>query len=240
MKIAAVCVTYKNPIQLGWMIQCFLEQDYEGPRELVILDDAGQYPAELSGDRWTLVSSRRRFRTLGEKRNAAIGLISPDTEGICVWDDDDIYLPWALTACAASLEKAPWSRPSQVLHEDRGRRLQLRRHLTGGFYHGGWAYTRDAWGKARGYPCKNNGEDLAFRDRMKAAGVREVDPIRLGFDPFYIYRWGPGSFHLSGMGLHGYEKLTSYPMQPVKTLQVEWPVDYRKAIIQPEVHPRPF
>ena len=44
MKIAAVCITYLRPRQLGWMIECFLRQDYPPQRrQLVILDDAGQY-----------------------------------------------------------------------------------------------------------------------------------------------------------------------------------------------------
>ena len=51
------------------MLRCFLAQDYPH-RELLILDDASQY-ADQSGDRWRLVSVRRRFATLGEKRNAA-------------------------------------------------------------------------------------------------------------------------------------------------------------------------
>ena len=60
MKIAAVCCTYLRPKHLGWLIQCFLEQDYPD-RELVILDDVDQYDSQR-GDRWELVSVRRRFR----------------------------------------------------------------------------------------------------------------------------------------------------------------------------------
>jgi glycosyltransferase involved in cell wall biosynthesis len=53
MKIAVVCVTYNRPRQLGQMIRCFQRQDY-ARRELVILDDAGQYkPTE--GPLWRLV-----------------------------------------------------------------------------------------------------------------------------------------------------------------------------------------
>ena len=253
MKLAAVCVTYKNPVQLGWMVQCFLEQDYED-RELIILDDAGQYgtrrageqgsrgePAIVEqGDRWRLYSTDCRWPSLGQKRNAAAALVSPDCEAICVWDDDDIYLPWALRASAAALETAPWSRPSQVLHESGGRRLVLNRHRTGGLYHGGWAYRRDAFEAVGGYPVQNNGEDQGLMRRLQAAGVHEADPIALGVDPFYIYRWGPGTYHLSGMGAHGYQKLASRPMQRVERLKIEWPADYHQAQILPEVLPRPF
>ena len=65
MKIAAVCVTYLRPVGLGRMLACFLQQDYPD-RELVILDDAGQYD-DQEGDRWRLVSVSKRYPTLGEK-----------------------------------------------------------------------------------------------------------------------------------------------------------------------------
>jgi len=56
------------------MIHCFLEQDYPaGQRELIVLDDAGQYENQ-SGPGWRLVSTAQRFPTLGEKRNAAAAL----------------------------------------------------------------------------------------------------------------------------------------------------------------------
>ena len=213
LKLAAVVCTYKRPKYLGWLINCFLEQDY--PRELcemVILDDAGQY-RDQAGDGWRLVSTATRFPTLGDKRNAAIRLASDDVDAFCVWDDDDIYLPWALRATAAALETAPWSRPSLVLHEHKGQRLRLRRHRTGGLYHGGWAYRRDVWSAVGGYPAASNGEDQRFAARLKRAGVAESDPIKLGFEPFYIYRWGPGTFHLSGMGPEnsGYKRLAARP-----------------------------
>jgi len=55
VRIAAVCPTYKRPHLLGRAIHCFLQQTHPD-RELVILDDAGQYPTQ-SGDRWRLVGS---------------------------------------------------------------------------------------------------------------------------------------------------------------------------------------
>ena len=67
MKIAAVCVTYLRPRQLGWMIHCFLRQDYPAARrELVILDDAGQYDNQ-SGPGWRLVSAAAAISHPGRK-----------------------------------------------------------------------------------------------------------------------------------------------------------------------------
>lgn len=214
MKIAAVCCTYLRPQQLGQMIHCFLRQDYPAAlRELVILDDAGQYESQV-GDGWRLLSTPCRFPTLGWKRNAAASLVSADVAALAVWDDDDVYLPWALRASAAALRDAAWSRPSVVLHPHPDG--TLRRHLTGGLFHGGWAYRREAFDAVGGYPAEmNNGEDQGLAARLKAAGAAEADPIRLGFEPFYVYRWGAspgggaGGWHLSGLGPAGYERLAA-------------------------------
>jgi hypothetical protein len=59
MKLAAVTITYKRPQQLAALIGCFLAQDHPD-RELVILDDAGQYDNQ-EGDGWRLVSVPDRY-----------------------------------------------------------------------------------------------------------------------------------------------------------------------------------
>jgi hypothetical protein len=185
MKIAVVCITYNRPKTLGHMIRCFERQDY-APRELVILDDAGQYDA-TEGPGWRLVSTATRFPTLGDKRNAAAQLVSPDVEALAIWDDDDMYMPWALRASVAALRQADWSRPSVVLHPEPDG--SLRQHYTGGLFHSGWAYRRSAFDRAGGYPSMNNGEDQRLAERFKRLSVLEEDPLTLGFPPFLVYPW---------------------------------------------------
>jgi hypothetical protein len=218
------------------LIRCFEHQDYEDC-ELVILDDAGQYE-NTRGDRWRLISLQSRFRSLGEKRNAAVGFVSPGVEALAVWDDDDLYLPWALRASVAALRIAAWSRPSLVLHPQPGG--ALRQHRTGGLFHGGWAYRRDAFEQCGGYPAINNGEDQALAARLLAARTAHVDPIKLGFRPFYIYTWGNGQ-HLSGLGPDGYERLARRPVAKAPVVPCDPPtVDLRNPQILPGVHARVF
>ena len=62
------------------------------------------------GDRWRLVSVADRFATLGEKRNAAARLAPPDADALAIWDDDDLYMPWALRASVAALRARPSGR----------------------------------------------------------------------------------------------------------------------------------
>jgi hypothetical protein len=235
MKIAVVCITYNRPRQLGQMIRCFERQDY-ADRELVILDDAGQYPA-TEGRQWRLVAAAGRFRSLGDKRNAAAQLVSPDVEALAVWDDDDLYMPWSLRASAAALRQSPWSRPSLVLHPlPNG---ALRQHHTGGLFHSGWAYRRDVFDRAGRYPPINNGEDRELARRFCQLGITSSDPLTLGFRPFLVYRWG-GGMHISGAGPRGYENWGRLAIQPAAVEVANAPLRLEERNILPGVWKRAF
>jgi len=236
MKIAAVCCTYLRPFALGELVRCFQYQDYPY-RELIILDDAGQYE-DGEGENWRLVSLSRRFATLGEKRNAAAALVSPDVEALAVWDDDDLYLPWALSASVAALRRAPWSRPSLVLHPTSDG--SLRQHRTGGLFHGGWAYRRGLFQLLGGYAAVSNGEDQELAARLARTHVGHADPIRLGFRPFYVYRWA-GGWHLSNLGLRGYQRLGALRGGKTPLVAADPPgIDLRNPRILRGVYPRAF
>ena len=217
------------------MIGCFERQTYVD-RELVILDDAGQYES-TEGPGWRLVSMADRFPTLGEKRNAAARLIASDVEALAVWDDDDLYMPWALRASAAALRCASWSRPSLVLHPQPDG--SLRQHRTGGLFHSGWTYRRDAFDRAGGYPHKNNGEDQGLAERFRRGGVSEADPLALGFLPFLVYPWA-GGMHLSWAGSRGYEHWSQLVIHPATVEPCDSPVRLDPSSILPGVHERMF
>ena len=224
MKLAALCCTFRRPHTLGQLIESYLRQDYPPElRELIILDDAGQYENQ-SGDGWQLISISRRFRSLGEKRNACAALASTDAEGFLVADDDDIYLPHWFQATADALAQADWSRPGLVLLEHGD---GLKEHDTNGLYHGGWAFRRDAFYCVRGYGPHNNGEDQELAGRLHEAGVTVRDPCE-HHEPFYIYRYDNCSYHLSYMDDAGYRELGQHADDGKATISIGWPSDYTK------------
>ena len=251
MKIACICCTYLRAHLLGNVIQSFLEQDFpEADRELVILDDAGEYRSQ-SGDGWQLVSIDRRFRSLGEKRNAASALASADVEAFAIWDDDDLYLPHALTAIDWALRRAPLCRPGQVLYEDPrdhagGPPERFVRHETGGLYHGGWAYRVQAFDGIGGYTHGlSNGEDQDFLRRMEAAGVETADPCENGkFDPYYIYHSETNNSYRMSHQLHGrpgWDDLGTRRHDGHKDrVPIGWAYDLARVPIADEILPRPF
>jgi hypothetical protein len=223
MKLAALCCTYHRPHLLGQLVESFRRQDYPLKlRELIVLDDAGQYECQ-EGEGWRIISIPRRFRTLGEKRNACAALASPDVEGFVVADDDDIYLPHWFKTQAEALRRADWSRPSLVLMEHRD---GLKEHDTGGLYHGGWALRREIFDRVRGYGPHNNGEDQELAGRLNDAGATQFDPCALA-SPFYIYRVYNNSYHVSYLDDRGYQSLGSKKVEKA-VVRPAWPREYEK------------
>jgi len=239
MKLAALCCTYKRPHLLGHLIESFLRQDYpQELRELVILDDAGQYDHQV-GDGWRLISVPNRFHTLGEKRNACAALASADVEGFLIADDDDIYLPHWFTTQAMALKRAEWSRPSLVLLEHgKG----LKEFTTNGLYQGGWAYRKETFYRVGGYRAVNNGEDQELAHRLNQAKVTQCDPLSLG-PSFYIYRVETDSYHVSFLKEADYQKLEAKKADRA-TIDPHWPREYQELSIirrhsfAPHVNPR--
>ena len=214
MKIACICCTYKRPVQLANVIACFVSQDHTD-RELIILDDAGQYQNQ-SGDRWRLVSVDQRFRTLGEKRNASAALVSSDVDAYAVWDDDDAYLPWHLSAAAAALQSADYTIPTKLWIEKPGPRLEVQENQY--MYHGGWTFRRLAFERAGGYPFEQSGQDQSFLRRLKQAKLRRADPLQFDSRPSYVYRWCTikGHKHLSALDkATGYLQMADLDSKPV-------------------------
>lgn len=227
MKIAAICCTYKRPGLLAEAIESFLRQDYPAHlRELIVLDDAGQYALDaLAGiEGVKLVSIPYRFRTLGEKRNASASLISSDVNAYCVWDDDDIYLPWHLSASAAALANADYTIPT-VLYIDKRTRLERKENQY--LFHGAWAFRREAFEKVCGYPFIQSGQDQGLLQRFKAAKLRRADPLQSDPRPSYVYRWYTAhASHLSAMGKGGYERLGALDAERVACLAPCWERDW--------------
>lgn len=245
MKVSVCVCTYHRPVELGCLIRCFQRQDYPADRRaMVILDDAGQYD-NREGDGWRLVSTATRYPTLGEKRNAAAALADPNSDVLCQWDDDDLYLPWALSASVAALQNAQWSRPSVVL---RWSPEGLVQHRTWNrpdgrdkAYQGGWALRSEALRCVGGYPAASTNEDLLLARRLQGAKIRQADPIALGARPFYV--WGPhGNAHLSGWPVAtGYKTWAEWKVQRAAITPADPPqVDLANPLILPQVHARTF
>ena len=203
MKLAALCCTYLRPDGLGQLIECFNRQDYPLElRELVILDDAGQYENQ-SGDGWRLVSIPSRFRSLGEKRNACAALASPDVEGFLVADDDDIYLPHWFYVAGRSVKSKPTGRaPAWSCWSTETGFAKVKRVVS--------TTAAGRFAKRRSIVCVATVPTIMARTRNWPAGSMKsgakcCDPCCFA-KPFYVYRYDNNSYHLSYMDDQGYRR----------------------------------
>jgi hypothetical protein len=234
-------------------------------REMIVLDDAGQYPDQPCGPGWRVVSRNERYPSLGAKRNAAVDLISPDTEAIAIADDDDMYLPDWLAACANALENAEWTQARQILEwtPDLNWQRCASFHVSNPgscAYHGAWAYRLRAFDRAGRYPEVGE-EDNPLANKMTDLFGFSADTICPMFpDPWYAYSRGKmtgmlksnNPYHVSDT----YQQLVRQrerdfhskawenigkghdAIQPVAKIPVEWDRDYLAIPIPKTLKPR--
>lgn len=195
MQVVALCPSFRRPKLAGNAAACFLAQDYPGPRKLLIWEDGGALLA-LQGDLVEVITSAR-FPDLGSKYNAlaerAIRRYSADV--LAVWEDDDIYLPWYLSAHVAALEGTGrmWSKPSRVLSLYTGR---LEEEPAAGRFHASIALRREAWEEVR-WPTSGRADfDQEFMALLGRRFGPPADPLDIHPVPGYVFRFAStGSWH---------------------------------------------
>ena len=75
--ISCYCSTYGRPqALLENSIQCFLDQDYAGPKELVILNDFSEHDLVFDHPEVRIINLKERIKPLGRKFNMNIDLCS--------------------------------------------------------------------------------------------------------------------------------------------------------------------
>lgn len=214
MKIALLTITWKRPAMLGRLIECFNRQTHED-REMIVLDDGGDYPDQPRGDRWRIVSIDRRFSSLGAKRNACAALASPDTEGFLICDDDDFLFPWAMAATDHALSQGVWVQPREVFEWQPDGSLIRQETFPRGprkdyvDYHSGWSYARELFEAVGGYQIVGE-EDSPMRDYLTENVCVSGNTICPEFpEPIAIYNQPGLSYRIS----HLYQKHRGPEMQ---------------------------
>jgi len=184
--ISCICITYNRPHLLPEVIQGFLLQDYpKNRRELIILDDAGQYQNQI-GDGWELISVPFRFATCGEKRNAAHALSSEKTEFYVILDDDDIPLPNHISELVKVYKKGnDFVLPTYVYSDNfKNKEVSLIKKKTNLHVHSG-GFSRKAFSLVNGYPIMDSGQDQAIFNRFRKISLKGEKSLV----STYIYRW---------------------------------------------------
>lgn len=197
MNLLCLCPTYGRPKLVENAVACFREQDY-APRAMVILDDAGQ----IDGDGWhavgvSVVSTESRFPSLPAKYNYILDMCRTWYDAVIVWDDDDVYAPWHLSAYAEALRDHSWAHPTEVWSDYTGR-LALERAQ--GRFHGSLGIRRDLLRQIGGWI--GTGRADFDQQQIQACARLGGEPGRPDRDdiPSYVFRWSStGAGHCQGL-----------------------------------------
>lgn len=254
MLVSCTCCTYNRPQMLRRTVECFELQTY-APRELLILDDAGQYH---DFERWwvqdgkpvtvKLRSFNRRSPTFGDKRNACVAMASPDAGVYVVMDDDDVYWPEHIAAVIHAMRETGqvWTQSRRVYEtapDGRSNKVccASRPDHDWPAYGGCWAWRKDAFHAVGEYESKDTDDDTSVARRLKAKYGDSADTLCDAYPtPTYWYNRAGGK-HISDIGngfwaLRGAEE-TPFVGEPQPGLS---PSEIYDRDVIPGVHLRPW
>jgi len=188
--VSCLCVTYGRPVLLGEAIKCFIDQNYPN-KELIVLND--QVGVELYMDNCPdsvkIINHPTRFNSLGEKRNYSKSI--GNGEFFCVWDDDDLYTPYRISDSVRLMQQNPnydiiKAREAFMSVDNKNYKV------VSNVFHS-QAIISKKYMTQNQYPFKSIGEDTDF-EKNANIGSRVMFPSF-----WYIYRWGLGIHHVSGI-----------------------------------------
>lgn len=186
VRVSCLTATYGRYSVLCEAVTCFVEQDYPD-KELIILNN---HPVPLKCDLpQVTIFNEPEYETLGDCRNRLLELANGDF--VRTWDDDDLYMPWAISQGVENIGNAIAWKPAQSW----GWRMDRdEMYLSGNKYEASWT-TRTDIAKQFGYVSMSGGnEHNSLEDGIKSLGGIVKGNVR----PSYIYRWGSGLVRISG------------------------------------------
>lgn len=226
--ISCACITYDRPELLCEAIESFHRQDYTGEKELVILNDCPEQRLEYEHPEVYIINTPKRFRTIGEKRNANIALCSGDV--IFTWDDDDISLPWRISRCLEYKGTHPYFKNTAAWLWQNG---ELKDEPIKNTYPSMACWDRQFFEAVNGYAFIQSGQDIELDNRFRKTGDRYCIEIPKE-DVYYIYRFGGTQKpHLSSYGYgKGWAEIGKREVKDkgIITLYPKWGTDYVKLV----------
>ncbi|MCB0165886.1 MAG: glycosyltransferase family 2 protein [Anaerolineae bacterium] len=221
--VSCICLPQGQPERLEEAIYSFLQQDYQGQKELVILNDNADQLLEIDHPEIRIVNLSEQFFAPNQKRNAAIALCAHDL--IFVWDDDGIYLPHCISFSIEKFRKRKgFFKPTKVFVLSNGALRLPRQNI----FHSGSCLTRKWFDKVRGYTSNQKlyfyKEEIETQFKRKYPNLVQFYDIAIE-DIFYIYRWGGVQIFQK----NGATKSDEIKHGPIK-LTPHWQTDYLKLV----------
>ncbi len=194
--VSCMCLTYGRTKLLEEAIHSFLIQDYEGKKELIILNDLKEQTLVFDHPEVTVINLKQRAEPLGDKRNLCARACSHDL--LFPWDDDDICLANRLSCSIKKLraQGSDYFKPDKAYFWNNGGIDDL----TANGYHAQSCFSKVLFNSVGGYASMGSGEDQDIEYRFSEKGQYLSFAMDIN-DYYYIYRWGGIEFyHISAFG----------------------------------------
>lgn len=182
-QISCICPTFNRIETLNETVESFLRQDFQGEKELIIVNDFPKHELHFNHPNIKIVESDGK--NLGECSNNAIRNVA-QYDLIAPWEDDDIYLPNNLSVRIKYLKDFQASTINNA-YFIRGNTIRI--GISKNLFHGQMIFTREIFESVGGYPETFQAHDGKFVGRIpinKIVRNRNILPD----DISYIYRWG--------------------------------------------------
>jgi glycosyltransferase involved in cell wall biosynthesis len=192
--ISCKCITYGRVNLLEESIHSFLNQNYPGKKELIIVNDYPLQTLKFDHPEVKIFNLQETFNTIGEKENFAVSQCSGDL--IAVWDDDDVALSNHLENIAKYFPLE-----MDLLHWQRGV-FYNEPNITAitSLGNSGIVYSKRIWEKVGKHPLENAGYDVTFVNKIMRVSNRIVKASPPDNEVSWFYMWGGRDYHMSGMG----------------------------------------
>ena len=202
--VSCTCITYGRPQLIGEAVQSYIDQDYPGESELIILND--QPDIKYNGgfllkqnQSIKITNAPKRYATIGEKRNICVRL--GDGEITMNFDDDDIHLPWRISLTVSKMTNHHYWKGDRLWVWGNGKLKQNTPNKAMAPSMAGCS--REIFEKVGGYDHIQSGQDQTLDNKIHKLGLRMVGELTTD-ETYYMYKFaGTGSYHLS---THGYGK----------------------------------
>lgn len=198
MKVSCICPTWNRP---GWLEECiesFHRQDYQGEKELIVINDCPDQELVYSHPEVRIINRKEKYPSLGAKYNDAFfNMATGDV--ITPWEDDDIFLPHKISHGIRKMREtgADYYKLPRAYFWNYGHIDDISTNL---FWCAAF-YSRDLLDKMGG--CSkdaNAAADQSIDNHVhKFSGNHVIDNSRNDEDVYYIYRWGGIGTHISGI-----------------------------------------
>jgi glycosyltransferase involved in cell wall biosynthesis len=194
-KVSCYCATYGRTQLLEEAVYSFLMQDYDGEKELIILNDFSEQTIFYDHPEIKIINSKERINPLSKKFNECISYCSG--EYIFVWEDDDIYLPWKISLSIKRLNSDGIFHTGDAFFNTDKDLLSVCSNL----HHSSLCMSSKCWQSIGNYTVSETDKcnlDVVLFDKISKI-YGNVSQFVKPQDIFYIYRFGSTQDYHSSM-----------------------------------------